>query len=146
MKRSVVRRSLFVLVVCALLAGSFFAGRLLAVPKAVQAQAEANSAFPAGIDSSGLYFCPLVVDVAVMRNIVYVRCDEDYPGTNIELFAYPTGGANGYTASRMLAIGQTAFVLGYPVWILFDYELESNPPDCPSYCRLLTGISMVHHP
>ena len=46
---------------------------------------------------------------------------------------------------RMLAVGQTAFALGKPVWIFFDSNSDSNPSSCyTTNCRLLTGISMVN--
>ena len=142
MKRSMIRRSVFVLVVCTLLAGSFLAGRLLARPKAVQARTEPDPISPASIDAN--YSCYLD-NVAAFDDRIHVRCDDDYFETGIRYFAFPIGGANGYTASRMLAVGQTAFALGKPVWIFFDSNSDSNPSSCyTTNCRLLTGISMVN--
>jgi len=142
MKGSMVRRVVLALVVCGLLAGSFFAGRLLAGPKAVQAQSEAGPVSPSSIDSS--YSC-YVDNVAAYENRIHVRCKTAYSDTGIRYFAYPTGSSNGYTANRMLAIGQTAGMLQKPVWVYFDLNSNSNPPSCNiGDCRLLTGISMVN--
>jgi hypothetical protein len=144
MKHSIVRSSFFVLVVCGLLAGAFFAGRLLAGPKAVQARSQPDPVSPSSIDSS--YSC-YVNNVAVYENRIHVRCDAPYQETGIWYFAYPTDSSTGYTANRLLAVGQTAGVLGYPVWVYFDLDPDSNPPGCNTGdCRLLTGISMVGLP
>ena len=142
MTRSMVRSSVFVLVVLALLAGSFFAGRLLAGPKAVQAQSEPGPVSPAGVES--LY--TLIDGVAAYDNRIHVHTTAS-PGDGIWYFAHPVGGSSGYTANRLLAIGQTAGVLGQPVYIYYDSDPESNPTGCyTSDCRLLTGISMVGLP
>jgi hypothetical protein len=137
-----VRSSTFVLVALALLAGSFFAGRLLAGPKAVQAQAEPDPVSPASVDAVLSHKCH-VANVAAYDNRIHVRCLTS-PGDNIWFFAYPVDGANGYTASRMLAVAQTAFALDEDVYIYYILSSDSNPPGCnPADCRLLTGISMV---
>jgi hypothetical protein len=144
MKLSMVRGVVFVLVVCALLTGSFFAGRLLARPKAVQAQSQPDPVSPSSIDAS--YSC-YINNVAVYENRIHVRCDVVYPGTAIRYFAYPTDSSNGYTANRLLAVGQTAGLLNKAVWVYFDSDSNSNPPGCNTGdCRLLTGISMVGLP
>ena len=144
MKRSMVSRVVFVLVVLALLAGAFFAGRLLAGPKAVQAQSEADPVSPSGIESFATY----INGVAVYDNRIHVHCQDPAPGTTtVTFFAYPIGGSSGYTANRLLAIGQTAGMLHKVVWIYYDSDYHSNPPDCNTGdCRLLTGISMVGLP
>lgn len=141
MKRSVIRRAVFVLVVFALLAGSFVAGRLLAGSEGAQAQAEANFVSPAGPEAN---FPCNINNVAAFDNRIHLRCDTS-PGSGIWYFAYPTGSSNGYTANRMLAVAQTAYALGKPVWVYYDSYSSSNPPGCnPGDCRLLTGISMVN--
>ena len=149
MTRSMVRSSVFVLVVLALLAGSFFAGRLLAGPKAVQAQAEPDPVSPAGVDAVTSLECT-INNVAAFDNRIHVRCDEYaliLPDYKIYYFAYATGGSSGYTANRMLAVGQTAGVLGKTVYIYYDSDEESNPDGCyTTDCRLMTGISMVGLP
>jgi hypothetical protein len=147
MKRSMVRSSVFVLVVCALLAGSFFAGRLLAGPKAVQASTQPEPVSPSSIDATYSY-STYINGVAVYENRIHVHCASaptENPG--VTYFAYPIGGSSGYTANRLLAIGQTAGMLHKVVWIYYDSDYHSNPPDCNTGdCRLLTGISMVGLP
>ena len=141
MKRSVIRRAVFVLAVVGLLAGSFIAGRLLAGSEGAQAHAETNFASPASVEAS---FACHINNVAAFHNRIHVRCNET-PGGGIWYFAYPTGSSNGYTANRMLAVAQTAYALGKPVWIYYVLSSSSNPTDCNvGDCRLLTGISMVN--
>ncbi len=148
MKGSMVRGSVFVLVVCGLLAGSFFAGRLLAGPKAVQARSQPDPASPAGVDALS-HYCT-INNVAAFYNRIHLRCNQYAnvpPDYEINYFAHPIGGSSGYTANRMLAIAQTAGLLNKPVWIYYDPDYSSNTPGCNSGdCRLLTGISMVGLP
>lgn len=141
MKRSVLRRAVFVLVVFGLLAGSFFAGRLLAEPEVAQAHAEITSASPTSIEAS--FYCT-VNNVAAFDNRIHLRCT--LPSSEgATYFAHPTGSSNGYTASRMLAVAQTAYALGKPVWVYYVSSSSSNPPGCNlGDCRLLTGVSMVN--
>ncbi|MGD8902087.1 MAG: hypothetical protein PVH95_02585 [Anaerolineae bacterium] len=143
MRGSMVRSSVFVLVTLALLAGGFFAGRLLAGSKAVQAQSGPDPVSPASVDAVESFNCLNVANVAAYDNRIHVRCLTS-PGDNVWFFAYPIGGANGYTASRMLAVAQTALALGERVYIYYRLSSDSNPPGCdPGDCRLMTGISMV---
>ena len=140
MKHSKVRRAVFVLAVLGLLAGSFFAGRLLAGPESVQAHAELSPVSPTGLES---HYCT-INNVAAFDNRIHVRCSTS-PGDGIWYFAHPTGSFNGYTASRLLAVAQTAYALGKPVHIYYVSSTSSNPPGCyTTDCRLLTGISMVN--
>jgi hypothetical protein len=142
MKRSMVRSSVFVVVVLALLAGSYLAGRLLARPKTVQAQAGPGPVSPATADAVLSFYCD-VTNVAAYDNRIHVRCLTS-PGSGIWFFAYPISGASGYTANRMLAVAQTAFALNEDVYIYYMLNSDSNPPGCyATDCRLMTGISMV---
>lgn len=141
MRRSVIRRAVFVLAVVGLLAGSFIAGRLLARSEGAQAHAETNFVSPASPEA---YFACHINNVAAFDNRIHVRCNET-PGNGIWYFAYPTGSSSGWTANRMLAVAQTAYALGKPVWIHYVPSSSSNPTDCNTGdCRLLTGISMVN--
>jgi hypothetical protein len=140
MKREVIRRAVFVLAVVGLLAGSFVAGRLLAGPEGAQAQAGANSVSPASPEAN--LYCH-VNNVAAFDNRIHLRCDESVG--SIRYFAYPTGSSSGWTANRMLAVAQTAYALGKPVWVYYVSSSDSNPTDCNTGdCRLLTGVSMVN--
>jgi hypothetical protein len=141
MKRSVIGRVAFVLAVFGLLAGSFFAGRLLAGSGAATAHAEVTSVSPASPEVS--FYCN-VDNVAAFDNRIHVRCSSS-PGGGVKYFAHPTGSTSGYTASRMLAVAQTAYALGRPVWVYYVSSSSSNPPGCNTGdCRLLTGVSMVN--
>ena len=141
MKHSNVRRAVFVPAVVGLLVGSFFAGRLLTGTEGAQAQAGIDPVSPTGIESS---FACTIVNVAAFDNRIHVRCSAS-PGDGIYYYAHPTGSFDGYTASRLLAVAQTAFALGKPVWVYYESSSSSNPPGCNTGdCRLLTGISMVN--
>ena len=141
MMHPVVRRAVFVLGVVGLLAGSFFAGRLLAGTEGAQAQAGVNPVSPASTEAS---FACTINNVAAFDNRIHVRCTTS-PDGSIWYFAHPTGSFNGYTASRILAVAQTAYALGKPVWVYYVSSSSSNPSGCNTGdCRLLTGISMVN--
>jgi hypothetical protein len=141
MKRLPIRRAVLILAVLGLLAGSFFAGRLLAGPEVAKARAEASSVSPASPEAS--HYCS-VNNVAAFDNRIHVRCSTS-PGGGVIYFAHPTGSSNGYTANRLLAVAQTAYALGKPVWVYYVSSSSSNPPGCNlGDCRLLTGISMVN--
>jgi hypothetical protein len=141
MKRSVIRRAVFVLVVLGLLAGSFFAGRLLARPEVAKAHVEETYLSPSSTEAS--FYCS-VNNVAAFDNRIHVRCTVS-SGDGVLYYAHPTGSSNGYTASRMLAVAQTAYALGKPVWVYYVSSSSSNPPGCNTGdCRLLTGVSMVN--
>jgi hypothetical protein len=141
MKRSAIRRTVYILAVFGLLAGSFFAGRLLTGPQGAKAHAEVTSVSPASLEAS---FSCYVNNVAAFDNRIHLRCSTS-PDGNIWYYAYPTGSSNGYTASRMLAVAQTAYALGKPVWVYYVSSSSSNPPGCyTGDCRLLTGVSMVN--
>jgi hypothetical protein len=141
MKHSVGSRVVFVLVVVGLLAGSYFAGRVLTRPQVATVHAEAPSFSPAGIEAS--FYCYLN-NVAAFDNRIHLRCSTS-PGDGIGYYAHPTNSSSGYTASRMLAVAQTAYALGKPVWVYYVSSSSSNPPGCNTTdCRLLTGVSMVN--
>ena len=141
MKRSVVSRAVFVVAVFGLLAGSFVAGRLLARPEVAKAHAEDTYASPASLEAS--FYCN-VNNVAAFDNRIHVRCTIS-SGEGVLYYAHPTGSSNGYTASRMLAVAQTAYALGKPLYVYYVSSSSSNPPGCNiGDCRLLTGVSMVN--
>jgi threonine/homoserine efflux transporter RhtA len=81
-----VRSSVFVLVTLALLAGGFFAGRLLAGSKAVQAQSGPDPVSPASVDAVESFNCLNVANVAAYDNRIHVRCLTS-PGDNVWFFA-----------------------------------------------------------
>jgi hypothetical protein len=140
MKRRV-RIAVFIVAVLGLLAGSFAAGRRLVATQAASAQAAAAPAAPASPEAS---FACTVDNVAAFNNRIHLRCTSS-PGSGIYYFAYPTTSGEGYTANRLLAVAQTAFALGKPVWVYYVSSSASNPPGCNTGdCRLLTGISMVN--
>ena len=59
--------------------------------------------------------------------------------------SHPTASSGGYTANRLLAVAQTAYALGKPVWVYYVSSTSSNPPGCNTGdCRFLTGPSMVN--
>ena len=145
MESKKVRTIVFLFVVLALLAGSFFAGRSLAGRRVIHAQDEGAPPAPADPNRSS-FACTNVSNVAVFENRIHVKCTTvNVVGTdNVHYYAYPTGSFDGYAASRMLAVGQTAFALDRPVWIYYEASTDYNPPGCYLHdCRLLVGLSMV---
>ena len=141
MKRSAIRRAVFVLSVLGLLAGSFFAGRLLAGPEVAKDSAETASVSPASPEMS--YYCN-IERVAAYVDRIHVRCTTS-PGDGVWYFAHPTSSSDGYTANRLLAVAQTAFALGKPVWVWYAFSSDSNPPGCNTGdCRLLYALEMVN--
>ncbi len=145
MEQKKLRFVVFLFVVLALLAGSFVAGRSLADRRVSHAQSSDVPAAPADPNFSS-FTCANVSNVAVFENRIHVKCaTAKVVGTdNVYYFAYPTGSFDGYTASRMLAVGQTAFALDKPVWIYYEASTSYNPPGCNTGdCRLLVGLSMV---
>lgn len=134
------------LVLLALLAGSFFVGRSFADRQVSYAQSEGIPAAPADPNFSS-FACTNVSNVAVFENRIHVKCAtvNVVGGTyNVYYYAHPTDSFAGYTASRMLAVGQTAFALDKPVWIYYEASTSYNPTGCNTGdCRLLVGLSMV---
>jgi hypothetical protein len=145
MKQKQLRSVVFVLVVVALLAGSFLAGRISAGRRVVRAQSPGAPAAPADPNTSAFY-CGNVDNVASFDNRIHLRCEttNNVGGDLVRFYAYPTSGASGYTANRMLAVGQIAYALNRRVWIFYQANSSYNPPSCVSNdCRLLVGISML---
>jgi hypothetical protein len=139
------RSAIFVLVPVALLASSFFVGRGFADRQASHAQSEGVPPAPADPNFSA-FACTNVSNVAVFENRIHVKCATvNVVGTsNVYYYAYPTGSFAGYTASRLLAVGQTAFALDKGVWIYYEASTSHNPPGCNTgNCRLLVGLAMV---
>jgi len=135
------RVAVLVVSVLALLAGSFLAGRALVGSMAIRAQGDITPAASADPNYTP-FSCTSIDNVAAFDNRIHVRCAT--PNGSIKYYAYPTSGSNGYTANRMLAVGQTAFALGKGVVIFYQPSSSYNPPDCNTGdCRLLTGLSML---
>lgn len=138
------RTVVLLIVVVALAAVSFLAGRAFIGSQVSRAQGAVNPSVPADINAS--FGCTHVDNVAAFDNRIHVRCSTvNVVGTdNVRYYAYATNGSNGYTANRMLAVAQTTFALGKGVVLFYDPDSAHNPPGCyTSDCRLLLGISMV---
>lgn len=135
------RATVLVVVALALLAVSYLVGRALAGSRTVHAQDPVVLAAPADPNYTS-FSCTSIDNVAAFDNRIHVRCAT--ANGSIKYYAYPTSGSNGYTANRMLAVGQAAFALGKGVVIFYQPSSSYNPPDCNTGdCRLLTGLSMV---
>ena len=103
------------------------------------AQVEIDSA---GYPEASNFYCPSVNNVASFNNRIHIRCGT--ANGSILYYAYATDSANVATANQMLAIGNTAFVVGRPVWFYYNASSSLNPPGCNAGdCRGLVGISMV---
>jgi hypothetical protein len=146
MEHGQLRSAMFVLVLVVLLAGSFFVGRGFADRRVSYAQSEGVPPAPAD-PSFSTFACTNVSNIAVFENRIHVKCAtvNVVGGTyNVYYYAYPTDSFAGYTASRMLAVGQIAFALDKPVWIYYEASTSYNPTGCNTGdCRLLVGLSMV---
>ena len=146
MEQKQLRSVVFMFVVLALLGGSFLAGRIFADRRVSHAQSDGLPAAPADPNFSS-FACTNVSNVAVFENRIHVKCAtvNVVGGTyNVYYYAYPTGGFDGYTANRMLAVAQTAFALEKTVWIYYEASTSYNPSGCNTGdCRLLVGLSML---
>ena len=141
------RSVVFLFIVLALLAGSFLVGRSFADRKVTHAQSEGAPPAPADPNWS-TFACSNVSNVAVWENRIHVKCATvnpvGDPADNVYYYAYPTGSFDGYTANRLLALGQAAFALDKPAWIYYQASRDYNPPGCNlGDCRLLVGLSVV---
>ena len=135
----------FAFIVLALLAGIFLVGRSFAERRVSYAQSSDIPAAPADPNFSS-FACANISNVAVFQNRIHVKCATvNIVGTsNVYYYAYPTGGFDGYTASRLLAVGQSAFTLDKPAWLYYEPNTSYNPPGCNTGdCRLLVGLSVV---
>jgi hypothetical protein len=127
--------------VIALLCTAFIAGWATARPNPASAQTGA-SADPLEVRNANSFYCN-VNNVAAFETRIHLRCSTS-PGEGVYYFAYASDPAHFSTANQILAVANTAFALGKPVWVYYHADSSLNPPGCsPSDCRGLTGVSMV---
>jgi len=103
-----------------------------------QAQAGAVSAPDAGP------FSCTIANIAVFSNRIHVHCNASVPSTTISYFAASGDSAHALTTNRFLAILNTAYSLGKPVYIYYLADSASNPPGCASGdCRAIDWLFIV---
>ena len=118
-------------------------GALLTHPRA---SADSETFSEDGFDSIAYpevqFLCPSINQVAVFENRIHLRCST--ADGSIRYFAYATDPEHAETANQILAIGNTAFVLGRSIYLFYNSNSALNPPGClVSDCRGLFGVSMV---
>ena len=144
MKKKVLIWGGSVTLIVVLLIVVFLAGQILARSGTTLAQEDLNKSMPSFPNApDAISFKCTVDNVAAFENRIHLRCNNPY-NTTIYYFAYPTDSAHTATANQILAIANTAFALGKPVWVYFNSSSADNPPGCNTGdCRGLVGVSMV---
>jgi hypothetical protein len=131
----------YAVLLIALLGIAFLAGRAAARPSVASAQAQAGADLLA-VPNAASFYCS-VNNVAAFDTRVHLRCTTS-PGGGIYYFAYASDPAHFSTANQILAVANTAFALGKPVWVYYNSDSSLNPPGCNAGdCRGLVGVSMV---
>ena len=131
----------YAVLIVALLCIAFIAGRATAEPSLANAQTGPEVA-PLEVEGATSFYCT-VNNVAAYETRIHLRCDAS-PGDGVYYFAYATDPAHFSAANQILAVANTAFALGRPVYVYYQSDSSYNPPGChTSDCRGLTGVSMV---
>lgn len=131
----------YAVLLTALLGIAFLAGRAAARPNMASAQAQTGADPLAGPNAAS--FSCSVNNVAAFDTRIHLRCTTS-PGGGIYYFAYASDPAHFSTANQILAVANTAFALGKPVYVYYNSNSSLNPPGCNvSDCRGLVGVSMV---
>lgn len=90
---------------------------------------------------SSPFYCPSIYDIAVWENRIHFRCNSGNEG--VLYYAYATDPSHLGTASQMLAIGNSAFVLDQAVYFYYNTDPKLNPPGCMEWdCRGLVGLKV----
>jgi hypothetical protein len=141
MKRQTIVWIGYAVLLTALLGIAFLAGRAAVRSNVASAQAQ-GGANPLLVPNAASFACS-VSNVAAFENRVHLRCTTS-PGGGIYYFAYASDPAHFSTANQILAVANTAFALGKPVWVYYNISSSLNPPGCNTGdCRGLVGVSMV---
>jgi hypothetical protein len=101
-----------------------------------------GSAAPSAADG-GPFACT-ISNIAVFSSRIHVYCASKVSGTNIQYFASSGDNAHALVTNRFLAVLNTAYTLGKPVYIYYMDNSASNPPGCNSGdCRAIDWLFIV---
>lgn len=128
-----------ILVALGLVLGAYaFGGRAQAAPPVPATGSGAPNA------ADGGPFACTIRNIAVLSNRIHVRCTAAISGTSIQYFASSGDAAHALVTNRFLAILNTAYTLGKPVYIYYLDNSASNPPGCNSGdCRAIDWLFIV---
>ena len=111
----------------------------------VQAAAPAlatGSGAPSEVEG-GPFGCT-ISNIAVFSGRIHVHCTASVPSTNISYFAASGDSAHALATNRFLAVLNTAYSLGKPVYIYYLDNAASNPPGCNTGdCRAIDWLFIV---
>jgi hypothetical protein len=101
-----------------------------------------GSGAPSAADG-GPFGCT-ISNIAVFSNRIHVHCSSPIPSTSISYFASSGDSEHALVTNRFLAILNTAYSLGKPVYIYYLDNAASNPPGCNSGdCRAIDWLFIV---
>ena len=128
-----------VLVIFGLVMGLYtFGGRAQAAPPVPATGSGAPNA------ADGGPFACTISNIAVFSSRIHVFCASKVSGTNIQYFASSGDSAHALMTNRFLAILNTAYTLGKPVYIYYLDNTASNPPGCNTNdCRAIDWLFIV---
>ncbi|MGD8752394.1 MAG: hypothetical protein PVG14_13280 [Anaerolineales bacterium] len=126
----------------------FFGGLVLALVL-ISVRATGTQAAPAQVQvfapegpSAGPHTCN-ISGIAVYTTRIHVQCTTPAEGT-IYYFAAPGDSANATTTNRWLALMNTAYSLGKPIYVYYHANTDNNPPGClVSDCRGIDFLFIV---
>jgi len=136
---------LFILAVLALVVLGLALGTI-AFGSRAQAAAPPPPATGSGAPSAadGGPFACTINNIAVFSSRIHVRCSTPVPSTTIQYFASPGDNAHALVTNRFLAILNTAYTLGKPVYIYYLDNTASNPSGCNTNdCRAIDWLFIV---
>lgn len=114
-----------------------------------RAQATAQAAAPAtgsgapNAPDGGPFKC-VINNIAVFSSRIHVHCTSAISGTSISYFAASGDSAHALTTNRFLALLNTAYSLGKPVYIYYLDNTAKNPPGCNTGdCRAIDWMFIV---
>jgi hypothetical protein len=106
-----------------------------------QAAAPASGSGAPSAPDGGPFHCT-IANIAVFSNRIHVHCTAAISG--ISYFAASGNSAHALTTNRFLALLNTAYSLGKPVYIYYLDNPASNPPGCQSGdCRAIDWLFVV---
>jgi hypothetical protein len=131
--------AVFALVMFGLILGVYTSGgRAQAAPPVPASGSGAPNA------ADGGPFACTISNIAVFSSRIHVFCASKVSGTNIQYFASSGDSAHALVTNRFLAILNTAYTLGKPVYIYYLDNTASNPPGCNTNdCRAIDWLFIV---
>ena len=128
-----------ILVAFGLVLGAYtFGGRAQAAPPVPATGSGAPNA------ADGGPFACTISNIAVFSSRIHVYCAAKVSGTNIQYFASSGDAAHALVTNRFLAVLNTAYTLGRPVYIYYLDNTANNPTGCNANdCRAIDWLFIV---